>query len=206
MTLIAVCQLKGGSGRSTLATNLAVGLDASLVDADPPQFSAAAWGAVRGVEVTAVNTHRELFDRVPLLGVCVVDCPPRAAEMTRAALGLADLILIPVTPGAADLWAVQDLLPIVREAQELDPKPIVRLVWNKYRAHVGSEAELVAQASRELGIKSMQATLGYRAAYWKAFIEGLSVLEGSDPKARDEMAALIAEVEMLTHEDYEADD
>ena len=198
MTLIAVCQLKGGCGRSTLATNLAVGLDASLVDADPPQFSAAAWGAVRGVDVIAVNNHRELVDRVPLLGVCVVDCPPRAAEMTRAALGLADLVLIPVTPGIGDVWAVQDLMPIVREAQQLDPDLIVRIVWNRYRPHVGSEDELVAEASKDLGIKPMRSMLGYRAAYPKMFLEGLSVLEGSDPKARDEMAALFSEVERLT--------
>lgn len=198
MTCIAVCQLKGGAGRSTIATNLAVGLDAALVDADPPQFSAAAWGAVRGVEVTAVGSHRELVDRVPLLGVVVIDCPPRAAEMTRAALGLADLVLIPVTPGIGDVWAVQDLLPIIREAQQLDPELTVRIVWNRYRAHVGSELELVAQASRDLGIKPCRAVLGYRAAYPKAFIEGLSVLEGSDPKAREEMAALVSEVGRLT--------
>jgi chromosome partitioning protein len=198
MTCIAVVQLKGGAGRSTIATNLAVGLDAVLIDADPPQYSAAAWGAVRGVEVTAVASHRELFDRVPLLGTVVIDCPPRFAEMTRAALGLADLVLIPVTPGAGDIWAISDLLPIIREAEQLDPDLIVRLVWNKYRAHVGSEAELVAEASRGLGIKPCRAVLGYRAAYPKAFIEGLSVLEGGDPKAREEMAALVSEVERLT--------
>jgi chromosome partitioning protein len=197
MTLIAVCQLKGGAGRSTIATNLAVGLEANLVDADPPQYSAAAWGAVRGVEVTAVNNHRELVDRVPLLGICVVDCPPRAAEMTRAALALADLVLIPVTPGIGDVWAVQDMMPIIREAQQLDPDLIVRIVWNRYRPHVGSELELVAEASRDLGIKPCRAVLGYRAAYPKAFLEGLSVLETADPKARDEMASLVAEVERL---------
>jgi chromosome partitioning protein len=198
LTCIAVIQLKGGAGRSTLATNLAVGLDANLVDADPPQFSAAAWGAVRGVDVLAVNNHRELVDRVPLLGVVVIDCPPRAAEMTRAALGLADLVLVPVTPGIGDVWAIQDLLPTIREAQADNPELVVRLVWNRYRPHVGSEAELVNQASKELGIKPLRAVLGYRAAFPKAFMEGLSVLETNDAKAREEMAALVAEVERLT--------
>ena len=201
MTLIAVCQLKGGCGRSTIATNLAVGLDACLVDADPPQYSAAAWGAVRGVNVLAVRNHRELVDRVPLLGWVVVDCPPRAAEMTRAALALADIALIPVTPGVGDLWAVQDLLPIIEEAQEINPELQVRLVWNRFRGFVGAEVELQEQAARDIPIEPLQASLGYRAAYPQAFIEGKSVLEGSNAKARDEMAALVAEVRELGEQD-----
>ena len=197
MTLIAVCQLKGGAGRSTVATNLCVGLDANLVDADPPQFSAAAWGAVRGMDVLAVRTHRELVDRVPLLGWVVVDLPPRIAEMTRAALAVADIALIPVTPGVGDLWAVHDLLPIIAEAQEINPELKVRLVWNRFRAFVGSEVELQEQARRDIPIKPLRASLGYRAAYAQAFIEGKSVLEGSNVKAKAEMAAMVAEVQRL---------
>jgi len=197
MTLIAVCQLKGGAGRSTVATNLSVGLDALLIDADPPQWSAAAWGAVRGVDVPAVSNHRELVDRVPLQGWAVVDLPPRFAEMTRAALALADIALIPVTPGVADLWAVEDLLPIITEAKAVNPDLKVRLVWNRLRAFVGSEVELQTQARRDLPIKPLRASLGYRLAYPQAFIEGKSVLEGSNVKARDEMAAMVAEVQRL---------
>jgi len=199
MTVYAIAQLKGGAGRSTIATNLAVGLeDAALVDADPPQYSAAAWAAIRESDsprVIAAATHRELVQAVGLLAErhkhVVIDCPPRAAEITRAALALADVALVPVSPGVGDLWAVQDLVPTIEAARAGNPGLIVRLVWNRLRPFVRAEVELQDQARRDLRIRPLPVALGYRAAYAQAFIKGLSVLEGDNAKARDEMQALL---------------
>jgi len=205
MAVIAVAQLKGGAGRSTIATNLAVGLgDSALVDADPPQFSAAAWASMRDADTPpaiATHDHREMAEAVALLSdrhaYVVIDCPPRAAEVTRAALALADLALVPVTPGIGDLWAVQDLTDTLKAAEKLNKGLTVRLVWNRLRAYVASEVELQEQARKDLGIRPLTAALGYRTEYPKAFFEGRSVLEGPNAKAREEMTALVAQVKRL---------
>jgi len=49
--IVGVVQLKGGAGRSTIATNLAAALSqdavVALIDCDLPQGTSAAWGTLR---------------------------------------------------------------------------------------------------------------------------------------------------------------
>ncbi len=69
MKIIGVVQVKGGAGRSTVATNIAGELAKTyqtvLVDCDMPQGSALSWAALRnnwhpGLRVETVTNHREL--------------------------------------------------------------------------------------------------------------------------------------------------
>ncbi len=205
-TVIAVCQLKGGAGRTTLSTNLAVGLGGLLVDADAPQYSSQVWAYARADSqpdapptVVSVETHGEL-QRVlsDYSGVAVVDAPPRTAEVTRALFMLADLVLVPVTASTVDLWSTQDLLAIREEAAAVGPGVDLRLVWNKARPYISSEADLIALAKKELGAKFLRSNLGFRVAYSQALAEGLSVLEAGASKARDEVGALVREVKRIT--------
>jgi len=205
-TIIAVCQLKGGAGRTTLSTNLACGLGASLVDADAPQFSAQVWAYARAESkpdappaVVSAETHRDV-QRVlqDVEGYAVVDAPPRTAEVTRALFLLADLVLVPVTASTVDLWSTQDLLAIRDEAAAEGYDVDVRLVWNKARPYVSSEADLIALAKKELGAKFLRSNLGFRVAYSQALAEGLSVLEAGASKAKTEVEALVREVKRIT--------
>lgn len=110
--------MKGGAGRSTLSTNLAGELSkvgkTVLIDGDMPQGTSASWFTVRQ-EATATNdlvsklktdtatTHKELLSKVEQhqdADFIILDCPPRIAEMTRAALVLSDLCLVPVGASA----------------------------------------------------------------------------------------------------------
>jgi len=202
MYIIAIVQLKGGAGRSTVATNLAVGLDAVLIDADPPQYSTATWSGIREADTPLhfhVDGHHELVDRLHELddqALVVVDSPPRVAEVSRALLMACDLALVPVAPSIADIWAVNDLeetIAEVRKERALD----VRVVWNKLRPYVKGEAELQEQAKRDLELPSLRSSLSYRLAYSQAFQAGLSVLEYKNRKAKDEMLALVREVQRI---------
>jgi len=205
MRTVGVVQLKGGAGRTTLATNLAVGLSAVLVDADQPQGTATAWGALRpsgSPQVVPADNHRQLVERLEELqrqgsAVVVVDAPPRVAEITRALLVLADVVLIPVGPSLADLWACGDLLETVSEASRENRRLTVRLVWNRFRPYTASADKLRKETRRELDVPALSSTLGYRVAYSDALGAGLSVLEYHNAKAREEMQALVAEVKRL---------
>lgn len=208
--IIGVVQVKGGAGRSTVATNLAGELSklakTVLIDCDMPQGTSASWYAVRqqvgkagNLVADTANTHHELVAKVQQhsdAAYIVLDGPPRIAELTRAILVLADLCLVPVGASAAEIWATGDVLALMAEAQKV--KSInARMIWTRHRAHTRLAQELTDQAGKELGLPAMRSALGMRVAYMEALGTGLTVAELSDPNAKTELTFLIAEIQRI---------
>jgi chromosome partitioning protein len=114
---IAIVSRKGGAGKTTLATHLAVaaeaaGLRTALLDLDP-QASAALWADRRGSAFPAVLPAQAprlagLLAQAQAGGADLVllDTPPEADGIASAAAAAADLTLIPCRPSALDLDAV----------------------------------------------------------------------------------------------------
>lgn len=210
---IGVVQVKGGVGRSTIATNLAGSLPGAvaLVDCDMPQGTSASWAAIREQQgktgtltIKTAGNHVELVKLVEILSssheYVVLDCPPRIAEMTKAALILSDLCLVPLGASAAEVWATSDLLTTIKAASQVKPTVDARIVWNRYRASTSSAQELSAAVSDGLGLAEMKNKLGLRVAYSDAFARGMTVLEWNDKAARDEMTKLVDEIAtILSH-------
>jgi len=212
--IIGIVQVKGGAGRSTVATNVAGELSklgkTVLIDCDMPQGTAASWVAVRqqnlepdlfgGVIGDTATGHKELVDKVERwrgeADYIVLDGPPRIAELTRAILVLADLALVPVGASVAELWATGDLVEIVRQAREVRPVD-VRIVWTRFRGYTRLAQDLAAQAKPELGLPILKTTMGLRVAYVEALGIGLTAAELSDPTARTELNELIAEIRRI---------
>lgn len=134
MYVIAVLSLKGGVGKTTLATNLAAaahlrGKSTILVDLDK-QGSALDWGSARRetskLAGIAVSKHDRNFSRARLLelatgrDVAVLDGPPRLGDQSSAAAVAADVVVVPVTPGPFDLWATDETL------EELSRADVIR--------------------------------------------------------------------------------
>jgi chromosome partitioning protein len=208
--IIGVIQVKGGAGRSTVATNLAGELSKQgktvLIDCDMPQGTSASWYAVRqqagkagNLVADTASTHRELVTKVQQhsdAAYIVLDGPPRIAELTRAILVLADLCLVPVGASAAEIWATGDVLALMEEAKKV--KSInARMIWTRHRAHTRLAQELTEQADKELGLPAMRSALGMRVAYMEALGAGLTVSELSDPNAKAELYFLIAEIQRI---------
>ena len=210
---IGIIQVKGGAGRSTVATNLAGELSKHgktvLIDCDMPQGTAASWFSVRDqsgrsgnlIADTATN-HRELVAKVEQhqdADYMVLDGPPRIAELTRAILVLADLCLVPVGASAAEIWATSDLLALVEEAKQV--KPITaRMIWTRHRPHTKLAQELSELATKELGLVALTTSLGMRVAYMQALGEGLTVAEMYEPTAKEEVRQLTNEIQNLLKE------
>ena len=107
MPVIAVVNQKGGTGKTTISTNLACAfadrLQVLLLDADG-QGSALDWADSRaqpllGLEVRGVEPGRLLQDvrlRAPDYHWVIIDGPPGIARTTADAVRAADLVLIPV--------------------------------------------------------------------------------------------------------------
>lgn len=208
--IISVVQVKGGAGRSTLSTNLAGELSKRgtvvLLDCDMPQGTSASWYAVRqelrggqlveSLILDTAATHAELIVKAQEhagVDFIVIDCPPRIAEITRAALVLADLTLVPVGASLPELWASSDVVALVDEARKVGAVN-ANVVWTRFRANTKSARELSLMASKDLGLPIMKSTLALRVAYVDAMGEGLTVAEVGDKAAKTELLELLVEI------------
>lgn len=206
--IIGIVQVKGGAGRSTLATNLAGELSKQgrtvLIDGDMPQGTSASWYSIRQQAGKADNltadtaaNHGELIEKTEhyrqTADYIVLDGPPRIAEMTRAILVLSDLCLIPVGASVAEIWATTDVLTLLEEARKVRPVD-ARMVWTRHRPYTNLAKELAAQAQGELGLPILKTSMGMRVAYTEALGAGLTVAEIGDGTARMEIRFLVAEI------------
>lgn len=205
--IVSVVQVKGGCGRSTVATNIAAELSkvapTLLIDADLPQGTAASWAAVRqeaglagNLAAATATTYLELIALVDNSSAkyVVIDSPPRLAEVARAAIALADLTLTPVTPSMLDLWATADVLALLDAAAAAGQKAKSRMLWNRHRATGKTAAEVIQFAQKEINVPFMASTLGNRIAYARAGSQGRSATEVKDATAAGEVLSLVAEI------------
>jgi chromosome partitioning protein len=129
MKIIVLLGQKGGTGKSTIATHLAVcaardGKAVALFDIDP-QASAAKWSDRRTAEgppvVRAGAAHLpNLVQQAREQGadVILIDTAGHADASNLHALQLADLVLIPCRPSAADLDAIEDTITLAQRAKQ----------------------------------------------------------------------------------------
>lgn len=207
--IIGITQVKGGAGRSTIATSIAGVMALKnktvLIDCDMPQGTSASWYMIRkqsektnNLTLATANNHTELVEQVKKLKadnqLIVIDCPPRIAEITRTALILSDLSLIPLGASAAEIWATNDLMKTIQEAKTIKPEVDVRIVWNKFRSATSSAQELTNAVRTGLGLSEMKTKLGLRVAYSDALARGLTAVEWSDKTAKEELLELVKEI------------
>jgi chromosome partitioning protein len=207
--IIGVIQVKGGVGRSTIATNLAAIFSTAgpttLIDCDLPQGTSASWYATRqagtasgDLTLAVARDHGELVEKAAELNdsqrYIIIDAPPRIAALTRAIVILSRISLIPLGASAAEIWSTADLLQTLDDARKYKTDVDARIVWNRFRAYTREAQELSAAVHREMKLKELDARLGFRVAYSEALARGLSVAEWPDRTAQEEMGALVDEV------------
>ena len=140
--IITLASLKGGSGKTTIATHLAhvialAGPRCLLVDADP-QCSASTWASAREVKppfsvvgMARATLHKELPDLMAGYQHGVLDTPPRTSKLTGSAIVSSDLVLIPVQPSSYDVWAAAETVELVEKTQAIKPELKAAFVVNR---------------------------------------------------------------------------
>lgn len=206
MKIIAILNEKGGTGKSTLATNLATALHRRgqrvvLVDADP-QGTARDWRAAspEGVNlppVIALDRPQMLASIATLAAdVVVIDTPAKAEAMTAGVVRVSDVALVVIQPSGADIWASAAAVKLIKQKIDLGGKLDAAFVLNRVSAVSRLSKEVGAGDWNEYGLEQMTATIGNRVAFAQAMTDGLSVYDLADQVAKSEVDALINELEL----------
>jgi chromosome partitioning protein len=207
MTIVAVLNTKGGVGKSTLTLNLAVaralaGRDVWLIDGDRQGSSMQAIAQRATSDVLPAIAAAHYTDgptlRAQVKQTCskyddiLIDAGGRDSTAMRAALMLADVVLIPFLPRSVDLWAMNDMAELVAEAHSMRDGLRAYAILNSADPRGTDNADAAEAVSAFTHITYLDAPVGRRKALADAYGSGLSVLES---RPRDEKA--IAEITRL---------
>jgi chromosome partitioning protein len=206
MKTIVVTSQKGGSGKTTLVAHLAVEAERT---GDAP-----AWMIDTDKQGTLSVWHRRREDEIPKLAqvplaslsggiaelarqrsaFCFVDTAPTISDQSAAVLRLADLVLIPVRPSPADLWAVAETLQMVKAAGKR-----FMFVVTQAKMNTKITAQTVAALSQHGRVA--ESFITDRVPYAAAMTGGRTATElAPNSPAAEEVSTLWAAVKTCFHE------
>lgn len=187
--ITVIGNMKGGTGKSTVAFNLAVwlshqGKSLRLFDLDPQQtladvievrteeeYEPALPGAEHQAGLASVKDNKDV-DHI------IIDVSMSDQNALKEALQICDRVVIPVAPSQADIWSTQRFLKLIKTTCETK-KPEVLAVINRADTH---PLVIETQESEEAldflpGVERINTRLHNRTAYRRSFSEGLAVFE-----------------------------
>jgi len=203
--IITIGAIKGGCGKSLIATNLTVvrsqlGKKVLLIDGDE-QGTAGDWSDHRtglGINTpwtsirlrsNAVRTEvlklKENYDDI------IIDCGGRDTTSLRAALMVSDIFVVPFQPKSFDIWTATKVSDLIQEACTLNSK-LKTYAFINCAISRGTDNDDAKKILAQIpGITLLPQTVGMRKSFSNATSEGLGVIElKTDKKAAFEINAL----------------
>ena len=212
--IIVIGGTKGGTGKSTLITNLAAidvnnGKECLIVDADR-QGSSSTWTTVReedaelkrisSVQKFGVSLTKELRVLAGKFENIYVDAGGFDSEELRASLLAADRLYIPIRPAQFDLWSMPRITAIVNQSLMYNESLKFYFVINGAHTNPAvKDVEDVKEASIAIPeVVYCNSIVRYRRAFSKAPVSGMAVTElkgaDRDQKAVDEITSFYKEI------------
>lgn len=205
--IITVGGIKGGSGKTTISTNLAVmsaieGKDVLLVDADD-QETASDFTVLRNetlengagytsIKLTGPAVRTEVLRLRDKYDTIIIDTGGRDTTSQRAALTVSDILLVPFVPRSFDVWTIEKVNTIVSEMRVANPELKAYTFINR-ADHQGSDNDGASDALKDAPeLIFIDTPIGARKAFSNAAASGLSVIELQSKDSR-----AVAEVQIL---------
>jgi chromosome partitioning protein len=191
---------KGGTGKTTMATNLAAyrsnqGRDVLLVDTDK-QSSASDWAALRSeaedlspipcVQVFGEQVTQQLQDLEPRYDDLIVDAGGRDSVELRSAMVVADQFFVPLQASQFDVWTIERIDELVEQARAFNSGLKAFVFINRASPHPqvreAEEAEEILEEYNHLQFSGV--VVHNRIAFRRAASRGTSVWEADSPDAK----------------------
>ncbi len=201
--IVSIVNEKGGSGKTTLAVNLAARLaedgdNVLLIDADP-QKSTEVFSDMR-----SQSGLKPLFSNVSRMGVSlgdeiermskafdsiIIDTGGRDSKEMRKAMLKSNLVIIPTIPSQYDVPVLENMLEIYDESRQVNEKLLAFVLVNRASPNpflfkeLENLREFISRIKAEKDLKNvvlLKSSLFERQAYRKAVVEGKSVSEFCD--------------------------
>jgi chromosome partitioning protein len=212
MSIILVGGEKGGTGKTTLAVNLAAlralhGRDVLLIDTDI-QASASYWAQSRDeakvqprvacIQKFGKGLQTEVQDLARRYQDILIDAGGRDSVELRVGLVVVERAFIPIQASQFDIWTLGRMDDLVRTAQGFNPSLQAWVVISRASTNpsVTETTEAQGLLSDFEHLRLANAIIRDRIIYRKAAREGLCVeeMKPADPKAVEEMQGLFGEV------------
>ena len=209
--IYAFLNQKGGVGKTTLAIHLADALSRRrsrvlLIDADPQQ-TAMKWSTFRTGEnrfsviaMAKPTLHKELPPIYADYEDIVIDGPPRVHDLAKSIILSADLVLMPVQPSPADVWATSETVDLVDEARVFKESLKSSIVINRKIVNtvIGRD---VREALSTLNTPILQSDISQRVAFAEALNTGQTVMDlDARGRAANEVDAFVSELVSMSRE------
>ena len=205
MKIIALLNEKGGTGKSTIATNLASALHLRgrrvvLVDADP-QGTSRDWRSASPEDIDLPSVVA--LDRPEMLQslasiqaeLVIIDTPAKAEKMTAAVVRIAQTALVVIQPSGADIWASAAAVKLIQQKIDVGGQINAGFLVNRVSGVSKLSKEVLAGNWNEYGVSMLEHAIGNRVVFAQALTDGLSVYNLADAHAKQEMDQLIEELE-----------
>ena len=217
MAVITIGSQKGGPGKSTCATNLAVclklqGYQVILVDADI-QRNSSNWSEYRDEQDNLISiptvqklgnvcqTLKELNNHYDYV---IVDAAGRDSRELRTALFASHLLVVPFRASQFDLDTITKMNEIVEDARDKNQYLVVRSLINQaptqtLNTEVADTKAVLKQCAQFPAFKTI---VKARKAFRQAIVEGKSAIEMRDSKAAGEMFSLVHEIQTTINTEF----
>lgn len=209
--IIVIGGEKGGTGKTTIATNLvqmraSKGHDVLLIDTDK-QASSSLWASTREeeereprvncIEKTATTNKgiaADIVDIAQRYEDVIVDAGGRDSVELRSGIACADILIIPIQASQLDLWTLNMMEELVSNSLPYNPKLKAYCVINRGSTNPSvSETKEASELMQDLEvIQSCNIILRERISFRKAISEGQGIEEMKpvDHKAKEEINEL----------------
>jgi len=209
---ISILNPKGGCGKTTLSSNLGSslllnGYKTLLIDTDP-QGTLRDWKSMdendiqpQIIVIDRPNLQKDLTSIAINFDYLIIDGAAKLQDMITFAVKNSDVVLIPIQPSAADIWACEALIYLIKARQEVtDGIPKAAFIISRQIKN-SNLARDIDEALKQFSFPVFNSRTTQRVIYGEALSSGKSVFNiESSGEAASEIQNITKELQNFIYE------